>query len=346
LRYLVYGTGAVGGLIGARLALAGNPVTFLVRPRHTEEIQRHGLKIEGKGPGGWLRDPVVVTEARSAFIDTQPDVILLAVKAYDCQEAAQAIAAATTQPPPTVCLLNGISNEATLASKVGEQNVIAATLTTAVQMIQPGHLRVERERGLGFANDHPLVDRLFEDLSNTGMHLKLYNDRDRMKWSKVLVNIVSNASSAITSWTPDKIFTHPELYQLELEALRETVRVMRRKGIPPLNLPKVPVALLGWGIFLPAKLIQPILRYVVASGRGDKLPSFHYDIDRGRSEVHWLNGAIAREGAQVGIRTPANSVLADTMLDLVEGREEPASFLNDPRRLLERAREAQVPGIL
>jgi 2-dehydropantoate 2-reductase len=345
LRYLVYGTGAVGGLIGARLALIGNPVTFLVRPRLAKGIQQHGLKIDGEGPRGYLRDPVVVTDVQSAFIETPPDVILLAVKAYDCLEAAQAIAAATSQPPPTVCLLNGISNEATLASQLGEQNVISATLTTAVQVRQPGHLRVERERGLGLAHDHPLVDRLTEQLSNTGMQLKLYSDRDRMKWSKVLVNIVSNASSAITGWPPGKIFAHTELYQMELEALRETVRVMRRKGITPLNLPKVPVSLLGWGIFLPAKLVQPILRYAVTSGRGDKLPSFHYDIGRGRSEVHWLNGAIVREGAQVGVRTPANSVLAKTMLDLVEGREEPASFLNNPQRLLERARKANVPGI-
>jgi 2-dehydropantoate 2-reductase len=345
LRYLVYGTGAVGGLIGVRLALSGNPVTFLVRPNLANEIQQRGLRIDGEGSGGWLRDPAIVTDVDSVLSNTPPDVILMAVKAYDCLKAAQSLVAATSHPPPTVCLLNGIGNEATIAAQIGGQNVIAATLTTAVQVVRPGVLRVERKRGLGLANDHPLVEQLAEELSHSGIHLRLYNDRDQMKWSKVLVNIISNASSAITGWPPDKIFSHSELYRLELEALRETVRVMRQKGIVPLNLPKVPVALLGWGIFLPSKLIQPILRYIVASGRGDKLPSLHYDIGRGQSEIHWLNGAIMREGAQVGIRTPANCLLTETMLDLVEGREQPMSFLNDPQRLIARAREARVPGI-
>ena len=178
-----------------------------------------------------------------------------------------------------------------------------------------------------------------------GVHTRLYRNRKQLKWSKVFTNIVSNATSAILGWTPAAIFTHPGLYRLEIEALRETRRVMRSMGLTPANLPKVPVGLFGFSLSLPASIIQPILLRLVAKGRGDKLPSFHYDIGRGRSEVRWLNGAVVQEGTRRGVPTPANAMLTDTLMALVEGREEVAEYRNKPESLLARARAAGVPGL-
>jgi 2-dehydropantoate 2-reductase len=166
-----------------------------------------------------------------------------------------------------------------------------------------------------------------------------------MKWSKLLTNIISNASSAITGWSPNEVFSHPDLYRLEVEALRETVRVMRAKGITPVNLPKVPVSLLSFGIFLPSRITQNILGSIVTKGRGSKRPSFHYDIGRSRSEVKWLNGAVVMEGELLDLPTPANRVLTETMLSLVENAEKHKQFRHRPDQLLHRAEKAGVPGI-
>ncbi len=166
-----------------------------------------------------------------------------------------------------------------------------------------------------------------------------------MKWSKLLTNIVTNATSAIMGWPPAQILRHPELFHIEIEALREAVRVMHRMGFSPQNLPAVPVGLLGQAIFLPDSLIRPFFRRVVSTGRGDKLPSFNYDIARGRSEVHWLNGAIVRQGAQSGVPTPANGILTEIMLDLVEGRVKHDQFRDRPEQLIQRAAEVGVPGL-
>jgi 2-dehydropantoate 2-reductase len=345
VHYLIFGTGAVGGLLGARLALAGQPVTFLVRPRLVETLQRHGLNVTGDGPQGWLKNPDFVTSLDQAFNQHPPDVILLAVKAYDCQEAAETIRSVTTDSIPVVCLLNGVSNETTLASALGSDHVIPATLTTAVQMIEPGELRVERERGLGLGAGHQLIAQLRDEIVEAGTHTIIYRNSKRMKWSKTLVNIVTNASSAIVGWPPWPVLGHSELCRLEIEALRETVRVMREMGLRPQNLPSVPVSLLGWAIFLPIPIIQPFLQRIVTSGRGDKLPSFHYDIGRGRSEICWLNGAIVREGIRQGVPTPANTVLTETMRSLVDGQEDPAIFRDRPNELLMRARLTGVPGL-
>lgn len=345
MHYLVFGTGAVGGLLGTRLALAGQRVTFLARPRLARVIQDQGIKIIGDGPPGWLQTPTVITALEQAFDSHPPDIILLTVKAYDCQEAAEAIRETTNDPPPVVCFLNGIGNEATLASTIGVEQVIPATSTTAVQMIEPGVLSVERERGYGLASGHPLIPKLHSEMSLAGLNPHLYRDPDRMKWSKLLTNIVTNATSAITGWHPAQILDHPTLFRVEIEALRETVRVMQRKGITPQNLPKVPVGLFGRAISLPLSLIQPILRSVVSTGRGDKLPSFNYDIARGRCEVRWLNGAVVHEGARLGVPTPANHTLTEMMLDLVESRVDPDQYRGRPERLIQRALAAGVPGL-
>lgn len=345
MHYLIYGTGAVGGLIGGQLALSGQRVTFLARPRVAEVMRTNGLIIQSQDKSRRLEQPVVVTDLQAAFAKPSPDVIVLTVKAYDCQAAAQDIQNAGGAQVPVVSMLNGVGNEETLAAVLGDNRILAGTLTTAVQHLEPGLIRIERERGIGLAQDRPIAAAIEEEMQQAGFKVRRFQNRRRMKWSKLMTNIVSNATSAILGWSPDQIFAHPGLARLEIEALRETIRVMRGMGIPPQNLPGVPVALLGRAIFLPATVIHPILRQVVAKGRGDKLPSFHYDIGKGRSEVKWLNGAVVRAGSQFDIPTPANHLLTQTLLDIVKEREKAGAYFNKPKALLIPAKRAGVPGI-
>jgi 2-dehydropantoate 2-reductase len=177
------------------------------------------------------------------------------------------------------------------------------------------------------------------------MTVRMYSDPERMKWSKALTNIVSNASSAILGWTPAQVFGNKGLYRLELEALRETVRIMQKRGMRPLNLPGVPLTIMGYGVFLPAPLTRNFFGRIVARGRGDKPPSFQQDIGRGRSEVEWLNGAIANFGDKLGVPTPANRLLYETMMTLVNRPQEHERYLGKPSELLRLAAKAGVPGI-
>ena len=345
MHYIIYGTGAVGGLIGGRLALTGQRVTFLARPHVAEALRTNGLTLQTDGTRTRLAQPETITELRAAFSDPPADLIVLTVKAYDCRSAAQDIQAAAVARIPVLSMLNGVGNEQTLAELLGEDRVLSGTLTTAVQHLEPGLIRIERERGVGLVQDRAIVPGIAAELRQAGFDVRLYHDRARLKWSKLLTNIVANASSAILGWPPERIFAHPGLARLEIEALRETMRVMRGLGISPQNLPGVPVALLGRAIFLPAGVIRPVLGKVVAKGRGEKLPSFHYDIGKGRSEVEWLNGAVVHQGSEQGIATPANRTLTDAMLELTKHQTDPKLFRDDPERLLRRAREIGVPGI-
>jgi len=337
VRYLVFGTGAVGGLMGARLALAGNDVTFLARPRVAQALKENGLKLIEASHTAVLPNVSTALDFDSALQFSKPDLILLCVKAYDCAEAVGMIARFLTDPIPVLSMLNGINNEATLGESLGADHIIPGTLTTAVEMSEPGVVRVARRRGVGIAGDHPMATNIVSEFSEAGFHTEHYEDPDRMKWSKLMTNIVSNATSAITGLHPGQVFAHPGLARLEIDALRETARIMRRLGFTPQNLPGVSVALLGRAIYLPMALTRHLLGRIVARGRGQKKPSLHYDIGRGKSEVGWLNGAVVRYGTRLGIATPVNEALHQTMRALVEDQSLHATFLGNPEALLARA---------
>ncbi len=341
----MFGAGAVGSLVGAQLDLAGYPVTFLVRRETAARLRARGLTlIEGERETS-LPSPHWLTDLSQIGGEERPDAIWLAVKAYDCAAAAESLKRAFSLPVPVICLLNGIGNETTLAGQIGQENVIAAALTTAVQRLEPGLIRIERRRGLALDSSHPLSHRLAEEASQAGLAPRLYTDGHGMKWSKLLTNLVANATSAILGWTPRQVFDHPGLYRLEIEALRETVRTMRALGLRVIDLPGVPTALLSRAVFWPPRLTAPLLRRAVVSGRGDKLPSFNYDVGRGRSEVGWLNGAVAATSLEHGLRAPANSVLTDILSGLVEGTIEPSVYRGRPDALLRRAVSAGVTGL-
>jgi 2-dehydropantoate 2-reductase len=158
-----------------------------------------------------------------------------------------------------------------------------------------------------------------------------------MKWSKLLVNLISNASSAILGMTPREVYSDPALFALEREMLRECLRVMRAARIPATDLPGTPVRLLALAAqHLPGFLAQSALIRAVGGGRGGKMPSFYIDLrsGRGKTEVEWLNGAVVRAGAQYGIPAPVNRLLTETLLSLAAGREEISSYLWKPEKLL------------
>lgn len=345
MHYLIFGAGAVGSFIGGRLSLSGKKTTFLARSRIATTFQRSGLRIVDKNQDDLLPHPIVVDNAQQAFSSSPPEVILLTTKTYDVKTAATQILDYAPNPLPILCFTNGVGSEALLSEMLLDFPIIPVTLTTAVQLSQDGIVHIERERGMGIAGAHPLIDALVAEFTQSGITVRRYQDAIGMKWSKLLTNIVSNASSAILGWSPAQIFQHPKLHRIEIEALRETVRLMRRLNIKPQNLPGVPIVLLSAGIFLPPILTQRILGRIVSRGRGEKLPSFHYDIGRGRSEIHHLNGAVVKEGRRVGLPTPANRFLTDTMLTIVKDADQHKYLRNHPGEFLNRASKAGIPGI-
>src|SRR5258708_24631333 len=112
---------------------------------------------------------------------------------------------------------------------------------------------------------------------------------------------------------------------------------MRGLRPPVVNLPGAPVRWLGWSIMsLPDALARPVLGRFVGAGRGAKMPSLNLDVQAGRprTEVRWLNGAVVRQGAALGLPTPVNQVLTETVEALTSGRLDRAAYRHNPAAFL------------
>jgi 2-dehydropantoate 2-reductase len=215
--------------------------------------------------------------------------------------------------------------------------VIYGTVTTAIGKRGLGNIEVEKFRGIGVARGHPLSEKVAQALDESGLNCTLYNNPLDMKWSKMLTNLISNATSAILDMPPREVFKHPGLYYLEISMLRECLAVMAAQGIKVVDLPGTPVKALAFAVkYLPLWLSRPLLARGVGGGRGDKMPSFHIDLHsgRGRSEVTYLNGAVVRAGEKLGIPTPANLLLNEVLVDLTLGRDDLDLYRGKPENLL------------
>src|ERR1700722_19649637 len=106
MRILVVGAGAIGGYFGARLAVAGRDVTFLVRPKRAEQLTG-GLIVRSPKGDAKVAAPKLADEAtaQSPF-----DLVLLSCKSYDLEGAMSSFAPAVGPATMILPLLNGESH--------------------------------------------------------------------------------------------------------------------------------------------------------------------------------------------------------------------------------------------
>jgi 2-dehydropantoate 2-reductase len=345
MNILVMGAGAIGCFVGGCLAGSGQQVTLVGRSVLMQKIAREGLILRWPD-----QPPQTVFPATTTTIPHDPDFdfILLTVKAPDTLQVIKELAGFENLPALThktyfVSLQNGIGNEEQLASAFGRERVIAGTITIPIQAPQLGVIEVSKAKGgLGLAALQPSqpVKSLADALNRAGLTTLLYDDYRAMKWSKLLLNIVTNASSAILNLPPADIIARPELFDLEIRALQEGVAVMRAQGIRAVKLPGYPVdwlARLLSARWLPLAVTRTLLRPSLASGRGAKMPSLQIDLAAGRStsEINVLNGAIVEAGQKFGVAAPVNQALTEILSSLVAGRLQWADYQNQPGKLIE-----------
>lgn len=357
MKILVIGAGAIGCLVGGKLAQSGQTVTLVGRPAFAATVQRQGLQLADERGAHQIRSVTAVGSMAEAYAppDAAYDLAVLTVKSYDTTAALEELKAAIgAGPAPTVLSLqNGVGNEEAIADCFGPAAAIAGTITTPVSVQGPGEIRIDRPQyDLGLSawhRDLPMdkLNAAQAALQQAGFAVVRYPHAQGMKWTKLLMNMAGNATSAILDMPPEQIFDADALLDLELAAWRETLAVMAAAKIPPVNLGGYPFALLGPLIrFAPRAWLRPLLRRRIGGARGGKLPSLHIDLHQGkrRSEVRWLNGAVVRKGAEVGVAAPVNRVLTETLLSLVGAPQQQEQWRRNPGLLLAAVQRARRKG--
>lgn len=356
LSILSFGAGAIGTYIGGSLALAGHRVVFVEQPAVVSDLRARGLKLDlaidkrrGEKAVFELNNPNSVTFVSSldeAFKLASYDVILFALKSFDTQVAVKTLAEYRSSNielsnnafPPVFCLQNGVDNEPVIAAALGADKVIYGTVTSAIGRRAAGDIVLEKLRGVGVAAGHPLSERLTAALDGAHLNARLFPKAADMKWSKMLTNLLANPTSAILNMTAAEVFAAPRLYKLEIAQLKECLDVMQAQDISVVDLPGTPVRALALATRLPLWLSKPFLSKAAGAGRGAKMPSFHIDLyaGRGKSEIIYLHGAVVRMGEKLGVPTPVNKLLTETLLDLTAGKIPLDEFAGKPEKLLKK----------
>ena len=339
LNMLVLGAGAVGTYIGGSLALKKHQVTFVERPEPAERLAKKGLALALPAGEARLEKVNVSTNLEAALTENKFDLMLFALKSYDTESVLNVLSQYAANTPPLLCMQNGVENETKIAGALGPDKVIAGTLTSAIGRVDIGDIVVERFRGMGIAAEHKLSHRLIDIFNDAGLNARLYAHAADMKWSKLLTNLISNATSAILDMTPYEVYEDKDLCDLEVHQIQEALDVMSALDVQVVDLPGTPVRALTFAVRnLPSALTRTLLKNAIGGGRGEKMPSFHIDLrsQHGRSEVNYLNGAVVRFGEQTNVPTPVNYFLNRTLTALTEGdipldqyTNQPDKFIND-----------------
>ena len=318
MRVLVIGAGAVGTLLGWALATGGAEVTVLRRRRAD---LRAGSELALTDPRGVRRSVRAAVATDPADLAGAPDLVLCAVKQFDLPGALAALAGW-----PQAALLtvqNGVGAEAAALAARPSAPLVAGSVTASVAREPDGTVRWLRRGGIGLAavagDAVPVRDELVTTFRAAGLAARVYPDWAAMKWSKLVANLVGNATGAILDLEPAAIYADPALVAVERDQLREALAVMRGQGLRPVALPGVPVPLLALSTRLPAVLVRPMLARAVRSARGGKSPSLRLHLASGAAEpteVDQLNGAVVAAGKRLGVPTPVNAALMAAVRDV------------------------------
>ncbi len=350
MRFLIYGAGAVGGYLGAQLAHARHDVVLVSRSR-AETITEKGLKLVQANGSEIVSQPTAVGTLRQALAlaeedGTPYDYFLLTMKSYDFQEAINELLAFCPETQvPLVTFQNGIGLEERLADAFADELIVAATLTTPVSFNAYNDIVEERgDRGVALAGLIPnrTPRKLVEAFREAGIDTAVLKDYRSLKWSKVLINVIGNATAAITNRHPARLYKYGPTFKLEVRMLKEILAVMKELGIDPVDLPGMSTKWLVRGLqWVPEFILQSQLARQVEKGRGDKLPSFHIDLlaHKSKNEVQFHNGAINLIGREIGVPTPVNGALTDILLQIVHEEVDWQIYDGKPKELVRAVNE-------
>ncbi len=135
MKIVVIGSGGTGGYFGAKLAKAGEDVTFVARGAHLQAMREHGLTIQSKIEGEWAIPVKAVDDlAGHEFAD----IILFCVKSWDTETAAELTKPIMGPNTGLISIQNGIDNEDKLTKILGPSHVMGGICYVFSNIIEPG----------------------------------------------------------------------------------------------------------------------------------------------------------------------------------------------------------------
>jgi 2-dehydropantoate 2-reductase len=341
-RIAVVGAGAVGGYVGAYLAAGGHDVTLIDPwPEHVDAIRAHGIELYGMTEPERRTIPVPamhVTEVQSLAKQQPIDIAFIAVKSYDTVWASMLITQYLSANGCLVSMQNCI-NEERIASIAGWGRTLGCIVTggVGVDLYEPGHIRrgyAKRPEVTCFyiGEPHGKITKRAQEIAEIMNCVDTSVATDNLwgeRWTKLCVNGMRNGVSAATGLGGNERDRHDAIRRVCIKLGGESVRVGQKLGY---RLGKI-------GALDPEKLalasesnraaldeIESLLLSATDEGLRSpyQRPSMAQDMAKGRrTEIEFMNGFIASEGARVGVRAPTHEMLTRQVLRVERGEIPP-----------------------
>ena len=301
MRIAVFGTGGAGGYYGARLAQAGEDVTFIARGEHLRAIREHGLRVDS------VNGDFVLQSAQATNDPGQVgtvDVVILGVKAWQVPEAAEAMGPLLGPESFVVPLQNGVETPDRLAAVLGREHVFGGLAKIFSSIIEPGHIHhVGGPTSVTFGelDNRPSerAENLLGVFTRAGIGADIPADIHVAMWEKLLFIASVGGVGAVTRAPIGNIRTLPESRRMLQEGMREIFQVSRAQRIQ-----------------MDQDVVERTMTFT-DNQPPDGTTSMQRDIMAGRpSELEAWNGAVVRLGRQVNVATPVHGLLYHSLLPL------------------------------
>jgi 2-dehydropantoate 2-reductase len=299
-RYVVFGAGAVGGVIGARLTQAGHEVALIARGAHLEAICSEGLRLLTPAEDVTLKIPAAADPAE-LDVGRDGDVVLLAVKSQDTLGALDQLRAAGAGAVPVVCVQNGVENERVAQRRFAD--VYGAYVLAPTNHLEPGVVEATGAKLSGFfyfgrypSGSDWRCEEIAETLSGARFASRAVDDVMRLKHAKLLINLANIVGALFAD--------APEMSDLEARVRAEGEAVLTAAGIPHDD-PHASDRETRW----------KDLGVAAVEGRIRGGSSTWQSLRRGSAshpatlETDYLNGEISLLGRLHGVPTPLNDAL-------------------------------------
>jgi 2-dehydropantoate 2-reductase len=253
MKIAVIGAGAIGGLVGAKLALAGEDVTFIVRGKNLDAIATNGFKLIGADGEEQVARNVKATDR---YDQAGPqDIVILAMKAHQVEAVATDVPKLFGPETVVVTMQNGIpfwyfhnhggalagtpvrSVDPTglVAAKIPAERVIGCVVYPASELIAPGVVKhIEGDRfpvGELDGSSSERVNRVSACFSAAGFKAPVLDNIRAEIWLKLWGNLTFNPISSLSHSTLVDICQYPPSRELAAAMMREAQAVAHKLGI-------------------------------------------------------------------------------------------------------------------
>jgi 2-dehydropantoate 2-reductase len=302
MKFIMVGTGGVGGYFGARLYRAGEQVKFIARGAHLEAMKSRGLRVVSRGETLYAPPSAVA----GSLDEVEPaDVVFFCVKSYDTESAARSLAPVLRPGSVVISLQNGIDNQEKIRRNIPAGRVFGGLAYIYASISRPGEVmesggarRIQFGPLPGSSEEDRTYAKAVRDVCiRAGIETDVPDDISVAIWKKFIFITGTAGITALTGLTLGEILEVAPTRRLMIDAMHETEAVARARKVP-----------------LEPNFLTTMVESLSKFDPGTRSSLYQDLVHEKPMELEALAGAVVRYGEAAGVPTPIQRTIYAALL--------------------------------